>query len=208
MITPTAMAAPHASFSSQPSAISLQKAALRRRMLAVRASQDPTAGATLADNVLRDLSLEPGSAIAGVWPFGDEIDLRPLWHALHERGHTILLPETTPRGEILIFRVWHPGCPMRAERFGTQCPEGPAGTPALIFVPLLAFDRAGHRLGYGGGYYDRTLAAHPGVPALGFGYAAQEVPAVPAEPHDRKLDAIYTEYETVLLRNEEAAITP
>jgi 5-formyltetrahydrofolate cyclo-ligase len=142
--------------------------------------------------------LAPGSTIAGVWPFGDEIDLRPLWHALHARGHAVLLPETTPRGEILIFRAWHPGCTMRAERFGTQCPEGPPGTPALIFVPLLAFDRAGNRLGYGGGYYDRTLAAHPGVPAVGFGYAAQEVPAVPSEPHDHKLDAIYTELGVVV----------
>jgi 5-formyltetrahydrofolate cyclo-ligase len=179
---------------------------MRRRMLAVRRTQNPAAGATLAEHVLRDLSRETGSAIAGVWPFGDEIDLRPLWHALHARGHTILLPETTPRGEILIFRAWHPGCAMRAERFGTQCPEGPAGTPALIFVPLLAFDRAGNRLGYGGGYYDRTLAAQPGVPAVGFGYAALEVPAVPCEPHDRKLSAIYTERESILLRKDKEPV--
>jgi len=179
---------------------------MRRRMLAVRRTQNPAAGATLAEHVLRDLSRETGSAIAGVWPFGDEIDLRPLWHALHARGHTILLPETTPRGEPLIFRAWHPGCAMRAERFGTQCPEGPAGTPALIFVPLLAFDRAGNRLGYGGGYYDRTLAAQPGVPAVGFGYAALEVPAVPCEPHDRKLRAIYTERESILLRKDKEPV--
>jgi 5-formyltetrahydrofolate cyclo-ligase len=175
-------------------------------MLAVRATQNPAAGTMLAEHVLRELRLPPGGAIAGVWPFGDEIDLRPLWHALHERGHTILLPETTPRGQILIFRAWHPGCAMRAERFGTQCPKGPPGTPALVFVPVLAFDRTGNRLGYGGGYYDRTLAAHPDVPAIGFGYAAQEVHTVPSEPHDRKLDAIYTEFESIRLQEGKEAV--
>jgi 5-formyltetrahydrofolate cyclo-ligase len=191
------MAAPR--FPLNQTTVSRQKADLRRHMLAVRAGQNPAAGALLAEHVLLHLSFSPGTAVAGVWPFRDEIDLRPLWHELHARGHTVLLPQTPPRGEKLIFRRWQPGCTMVTERFGTHCPDGAEASPALIFVPLLAFDRTGHRLGYGGGYYDRTLAAHPGVPAVGFGYAAQEVPEVPSEPHDRKLNAVFTERGPVTL---------
>jgi 5-formyltetrahydrofolate cyclo-ligase len=179
--------------------VARQKAALRRRMLALRATQDPACGAALAAHVLRDLIFLPGSAVAGVWPLPGEMDLRPLWHALHARGHTVLLPETPPRGSPLLFRVWYPGCAMIPERFGTARPDGPIRTPDYIFVPLLAFDRAGNRIGYGGGYYDMTLAAHRGVPAVGFAYAAQEVPAVPAEAHDIRLGAIMTEQGPVVL---------
>jgi 5-formyltetrahydrofolate cyclo-ligase len=169
-------------------------------MVALRATQDPAAGAAVAAHVLREVRFAPGCAVAGVWPLADEIDLRPLWHALHARGHAVLLPETPARGQALVFRRWHPGCAMVPERFGTLRPDGAVATPDLIFVPLLAFDRAGRRLGYGGGYYDRTLGAHPGVPAVGFGYAAQEVPAVPAEAHDVALGAIFTEEGAVALR--------
>jgi len=175
------------------SVVSRQKAALRERMLAVRATLDPSAGTALADHVLRDLAIEPGAKVAGVWPFRDEIDLRPLWHALHARGHAVLLPETTPPGNPLIFRLWHPDCKMIRERFGTLRPDGEPAKPALIFVPLLAFDRTGYRLGYGGGYYDRTLAMYPTVPTIGFGYAALEVPEVPREAHDQRLETIFTE---------------
>jgi 5-formyltetrahydrofolate cyclo-ligase len=162
-------------------------------MLAVRATQNPAAGAALAEYVLRELPIRAGTAVAGVWPFRDEIDLRPLWHALHARGHAVLLPETTPPGHGLIFRRWNPDCAMIRERFGTFRPDGEVATPDLIFVPFLAFDHEGHRLGYGGGYYDRTLAAHPNVTAVGFGYAALQVPEVPSGAHDRRLETIFTE---------------
>ena len=114
-------------------------------------------------------------------------------HALHARGHAVLLPETPPRGNPLIFRRWSPGCAMRTERYGTLCPEGEIAVPQTILVPFLAFDRSGRRLGYGGGYYDRTLAAHPGVPAIGVGFAALEVDVVPADDYDARLDAVLTE---------------
>ena len=122
------------------------------------------------------------------------MDLRPLWHALHTEGVRILLPQTPPRAQPLIFRLWHPAVPMLPEPFGTFYPDGPVLTPDLILVPLLAFDTQGHRLGYGGGYYDTTLAAHPTVPAIGFAYAAQHVPTLPTEPHDRPLATIITEH--------------
>jgi 5-formyltetrahydrofolate cyclo-ligase len=82
---------------------------------------------------------------------------------------------------------------MVRERFGTFRPDGPVGLPDFVFVPLLAFDAAGNRLGYGGGFYDRTLAALPGAEAIGFAYAAQQVAQVPAEAHDRALRRVVTE---------------
>jgi 5-formyltetrahydrofolate cyclo-ligase len=135
----------------------------------------------------------PGAVVAGFWPLGREIDIRPLLAALDARGHAIVLPETPPRGQPLIFRRWTAATAMQRERFGTLCPAGEVLAPDFLLVPLLAFDRAGRRLGYGAGYYDRTLAALPGRPAIGCAYAAQEVDAVPAGPQDVRLDAVATE---------------
>jgi 5-formyltetrahydrofolate cyclo-ligase len=86
------------------------------------------------------------------------------------------------------------------ERFGTFRPTGEEATPDLLFVPLLAFDRDGRRLGYGGGFYDRTLAGLPGRPAIGCAFAAQELDEVPAAEHDAHLHAVATE-QGVLICN-------
>jgi len=171
------------------SSLAARKAHARATALARRAGCNPQLGQRLAEHV----ALPAGSAVSVFWPLPGEIDTRPLLHALHARGHQVLLPETPPRGQALIFRRWSPGCAMRTERFGTLCPEGEIAEPATILVPFLAFDRQGRRLGYGGGYYDRTLAAHPGVPAIGVGFAALEVDAVPCGEYDARLDAIVTE---------------
>jgi 5-formyltetrahydrofolate cyclo-ligase len=175
-----------------------RKAALRAEMLALRRGFDPAAGAALAGIALRDMPLPAGAVVAGVWPLPGELDLRPLLVALHGRGHPIVLPQTPRRGNPLIFRRWSPGDAMIPERFGTQRPDGPEAAPDVILVPLLAFDGRGNRLGYGGGYYDCTLAALPDREAIGFAYAAQEVAEVPTEPHDRPLRRILTE-ERILL---------
>ena len=162
-------------------------------MLDLRAVQDPAAGICLAGHVLRGAVLQPGQSVAGFWPIGTEIDIRPLLHALHGNAHPILLPVTPPRGEPLSFARWRPGDAMCPERFGTVRPIGEAGTPDVLLVPLLAWDGQGRRLGYGGGYYDRTLAALPGRRAIGCAYSAQRVAEVPAGPHDVPLDAVATE---------------
>jgi 5-formyltetrahydrofolate cyclo-ligase len=164
------------------------KQILRAEARARRAACDPAAD--LSPHILA-LDLPP--AIAAVWPLPGELDLRPLLHTLHARGHAVLLPQTPPRGQPLIFRRWHPGSRMLPERFGTSYPDGEPATPDLILVPLLAFDRAGGRLGYGGGYYDRTLAAHPATPRAGIGHAALEIPLVPMDTHDARLGMVVTE---------------
>jgi 5-formyltetrahydrofolate cyclo-ligase len=147
----------------------------------------------LAEHVLTECLPPVGAVVSGFWPLGDEIDIRPLLLALLERGHEIVLPVTPPRGQPLGFRLWRPGDPMAAERFGTVRPTGPERVPDFLLVPLLAFDRRGHRLGYGAGYYDRTLAGLPAAGRLGCAYAAQEMDVVPAGPHDVRLPAVATE---------------
>jgi 5-formyltetrahydrofolate cyclo-ligase len=169
------------------------KRAARQRALAARAGCDPAWGTRLAGHVLAEKPPPAGAVVAGFWPMPGEIDIRPLLEALHARGHPVVLPETPKRGEKLIFRLWHPGMAMVRERFGTCRPTGEVRTPEVLFVPLLAFDRAGRRLGYGGGYYDRTLAALPGACAIGCAFAAQELDEVPTADYDARLHAIATE---------------
>jgi 5-formyltetrahydrofolate cyclo-ligase len=169
------------------------KAAARARAMEVRAGCDPALGALLTQHVLRDAPPPPGAVVAGFWPLAGEIDIRPLLHALAGRGHAVLLPVTPKRGLPLAFRRWRPGDALAPGRFGTMLPIGEAMTPSMLLVPLLAFDRRGHRLGYGAGYYDRTLAGLPGVATLGCAFAAQELDSVPAGPQDIPLAAIATE---------------
>lgn len=151
------------------------------------------AGQALADHVLRDCMPGVGAVVAGFWPLRDEIDIRPLLAALHGRGHSIALPVTPRRGEPLTFRGWQPGDVLVPERFGTMRPVGVPMVPDMLLIPLLAFDVAGGRLGYGGGFYDRTLAGLPNRFRLGCAFAAQQVDAVPAGPYDIRLDAVATE---------------
>ncbi len=172
-----------------------RKAEARRFALARRRGADPAAnGAALARHVLSLYPPPPGALVAGYWPMGDEVDVRPLLAALAERGHALALPVTTPRGHPLLFRRWRPGEALRSGPLGTSFPAGgEEARPGWLLVPLLAFDRTGRRLGYGGGYYDRTLAALPGAVAVGCAHSVQELPEVPAGPDDVRLARVATE---------------
>ena len=192
MTTPTAMAAPH-SFSLDEA-----KQAARLAAYALRATCDPAWGRALTDHVPQ--LLPHGVTVAGFWPLPGEIDIRPLLTALHAAGHPLALPHTPPRGQPLTFRRWQPGDPLQPGRFGTQISTGCAITPDVLLVPLLAFDHRFYRLGYGGGYYDRTIAALPGVATIGCAFAAQQISAVPSGPTDMKLDRIATERGLIPLR--------
>ena len=180
---------------------SMDKGALRARLLAGRGAGVPGAGLALAGHVLAGGAPRAGAVVAGYWPMRGEIDVRPLLLALLGRGHLVVLPETGSRGEALVFRRWRPGVAMVPGRHGTAAPAGPVGVPDVVLVPLVGFDARCHRLGYGGGYYDRTLAGLPGARTIGCGYASQQVDAVPAMPHDVALDAVATE-RGVLFRPE------
>lgn len=142
------------------------------------------------------LPLEPTSTVAAFWPLGREIDCRPLFRALSPLGVATCLPRMTGRGNPLVFHRYRPGDgllegPMRVLE---PLADAPACVPTIVVVPLVAFDGDGHRLGYGGGYYDRTLAAlGDGVEAVGLAFAEQELPRLPALPTDRRLRVIVTE---------------
>ncbi|MBE9604379.1 5-formyltetrahydrofolate cyclo-ligase [Acetobacteraceae bacterium H6797] len=171
------------------------KTLARRAALAARNAEDPIAGGqALAALVLTQAPPPPGAVVAGFWPMGQEIDIRPLLQALAERGHRLALPFTPKRGLPLVFRQWEWGAPLEKGQMGTSHP-GPDCAPIMpdwVLVPLLAFDRRGYRLGYGGGFYDRTLATLPHAEAIGVAFASQEVPAVPVGPHDWPLRRIAT----------------
>jgi 5-formyltetrahydrofolate cyclo-ligase len=198
--TPPPEKTPALGGASDPPAVAEAKAALRRRLRALRATPMPAGTPDVLCRRMMDcirVRLRPGATVAAVWPLPGEIDLRGLCADLHHGGYGVLLPETPPRGHPLRFRLWRPGVPMQVGRFGTLHPDGPAARPDFVFVPLLGFDRRGFRLGYGGGYYDRTLAGLASVPAAGYGLSAQEVPAVPVGHHDVPLPVIVTERETI-----------
>lgn len=177
------------------------RAAVRaRRKEAARLDRD--APSALADGVVQSLRMAPKAAVAGYLPIGDEIDVAPLLRRLRGRGHDISLPAVVEPGKPLVFRRWRESDPLADGPFGTRqpLPSAAAVLPDVVILPLLAFDRRGYRLGYGGGYYDRTLAAlrqHRVVMAIGVAYAAQEVPAVPCDRHDQTLDWIVTDRETI-----------
>jgi 5-formyltetrahydrofolate cyclo-ligase len=170
------------------------KRRLRSEVMARRRGLDPlAAGYSLARHVLSDCPPAAGAVVAGFWPIGGEIDVRPLLHALHDRGHKIALPVTPNRGNPLTFGAWRPGDALIPEKFGTVRPTGELLVPDFLLIPLLAFDATGARLGYGGGFYDRTLPGLPGRFRLGCAFAAQQVDAVPVGPYDVRLDAVATD---------------
>lgn len=173
--------------------LAAKKAALRAEMIALRAGCDPALGAQLAAHVRQAGIVPPKAVVAGFWPMPHEIDILPLLHALHARGQVLCLPETTAPGTKLIFRAWTPGTKMLCGRYNTLYPDGDEMVPDFLLIPLLAFDECGHRLGYGGGYYDRTLAAMPGAFRLGCAFAAQAVLNIPSGETDLPLHAVATE---------------
>jgi 5-formyltetrahydrofolate cyclo-ligase len=165
-----------------------------------RAAHDAGAAAAaqaLVEAFERCVSVPSGAVVAGYWPAGSELDVRPLLAWLQARGHRLVLPVVALRDAPLIFRVWQPGDPVVRGNGACVPVEGAKRLdPDLLLVPLLGFDRSGARLGQGAGYYDRTLpvlrAAKP-IRAIGVGYAVQELPSIPTGPYDQRLDAVLTE---------------
>jgi len=177
------------------------KATLRAAALAARdALSDAQRVAAAQVLARRGLPVEivPGAIIAGYSPIRSELDPTPLMQKLAAAGARLALPVITARGQSLRFRVWHPGDRLLPGPLGILEPSPAAAeiVPDIVLVPLAAFDRTGHRIGYGAGHYDRTLAQlhkSKGFAAIGLAFAAQEVEAVPALQHDVPLDYVLTE---------------
>jgi 5-formyltetrahydrofolate cyclo-ligase len=186
------------------SALARSKAELRRIAGARRDAAAALAGITTAagDRFLATVRIPPAAPVSGYWPMRSEADPRPILTALGARGHPLCLPVVVGKGQPLVFRAWRPGDALVAGGFGTlvPAPDQAPVVPRLLLVPLLAFDRRGYRLGYGGGFYDRTLAALRAagpVVAVGLALSAQEVDAVPHDATDARLDWVVTEAQTL-----------
>jgi 5-formyltetrahydrofolate cyclo-ligase len=177
------------------------KQTMRRTAEAIRATAqagEPDAGAALARYGMVVLGERSFVSVAAYWPFRTEIDVRPLLCALVENGRDTALPVMGGRSDPLGFRRWRPGAELATDRFGVSHPTDSAAPvdPDVVLVPLLAFDRGHRRLGYGAGFYDRTLTLlrrRKRILAIGVAFAAQEVEEVPAEAWDEPLDLVLTE---------------
>ena len=178
------------------------KAAARSAAAARRDRAHAAAGAEAPARVVAHFEAAfdpaPGAVVSFYWPILSELDPRPLARRLLAAGHELCLPVVEARGAPLRFRRWRPDTEMTKGNFGVLVPPEDAGTatPDVLLVPLLAYDGAGYRLGYGGGFYDRTLrdlrARGPRL-AVGIAFSAQKVARVPRGPGDEPLDAVVTE---------------
>lgn len=189
------MNAPSPLFDSPLSAKAALRAEMRMKRRRLDAPTRAAASLELRDRFLAEIPVSHGAIVAGYAAFGDEIDPLPLLHALHARGCALALPVVVQKAAPLLFRAFAPGDTLAPHRFGMAEPaiDKQAVVPSVVLVPLLAFDAACDRLGYGGGFYDRTLAALGPVLAVGLAFACQRVAAVPTGAYDQKLDLIATE---------------
>ena len=187
----------------------LSKADLRKAALAKRdALSDEQRAAAAQAMAKRALPFEisPGSIVSGYSPIRNEIDPVPLLRHLAGLGAKLALPAVMARGKSLAFRAWSPADRLMLGPLGILEPSPAAAelVPDIMLVPLAAFDRAGHRIGYGAGYYDMTLhklRAQKTVIAIGIAFAAQEIARIPATERDERLDLVLTEREVIRFRS-------
>lgn len=170
------------------------KAAARKAAFAARKEAFARGQGQAAELLADVLAPYRGKALAGYMAMRTEIDPTA---AMAAHPGPVGVPVILGAGQALKFREWSPGCAMVAGEFGALIPaEGAWVEPEVVIVPLVGFDARGYRLGYGGGFYDRTLAglrARNPVLAVGFAFAAQELPEVPIDQYDQRLDVIVTE---------------
>lgn len=181
--------------------VSQQKKALRRRAKATRAAafarHGSASGEALARHGIGFADPIPGGFVSSFLAIGEEIDPMPLMRRLWAEGHRVGLPVMIGKGQPLVFRQWREGEPLGDVQWGIREPLASAAVimPDVMLVPLLAFDARGYRLGYGGGFYDRSIAeirAQKPVLTIGLAYDELEVDAVPHTDYDERLDWVLT----------------
>jgi len=181
------------------------KAVLRREALARRDALPRELRAAAAEAIAAQpfpVAIKPGAVVSGFMPMKSEINPIPLMRKLADAGATLALPVVAGKGQPLIMRAWSFGEPLASGAWGIREPgsDAPEVFPDILIVPLLAFDRRGHRIGYGAGYFDMTIAAlrvRKPVVAAGIAFAAQEIAEVPTTPRDARLDLVLTERELI-----------
>jgi len=191
-----------------PSTSGDTKAALREQAIARRDALPPKERQQSSEIIAArefPIAIAPGKIMSGFMPLKSEINPLPLMRKLAQAGARLALPVVAGRGKPLIMRAYAFGDELVAGQWGIRQPklEAPEVAPDILIVPLLAFDRAGHRLGYGAGYYDMTinsLRASKPITAVGIAFAAQEIDAVPITARDARLDLVLTEREVIDFR--------
>lgn len=181
----------------------LREAALARRD-ALSAAQRAVAADDIAARGL-PVAMAKGAVLSGYSPIRSELDPVPLMQKIERDGAVLALPVIVSRDQPLLFRQWHASAGLIRGQLGILEPDAsaPSLDPDIVLVPLAAFDRSGHRIGYGAGHYDRSLAvlrARKAVVAIGLAFSVQEVSSVPNDGHDERLDFVLTETETIDLR--------
>ena len=172
----------------------------RRRLIDLRGAL-PGAVRAEHDRQIRSLLQEVlpevrGLTIAGYWPIRGEPDIRPFLHRLAEAGAIAALPAVDTPASALVFRAWKREEPLVRDLRNLPAPAStmPTVQPDVLLIPVVGFDSVGFRLGYGGGYFDRTLAEASARPrAIGVGYSVSRMPTVRPQPHDVPMDLIVTE---------------
>jgi 5-formyltetrahydrofolate cyclo-ligase len=185
-----------------------EKAELREQALAKRDALPAAERAAAAEAIAArefPVAVKPSMIVSGFMPMRTEINPLPLMHKLADAGAQLALPVISGRGKPLIMRAYKFGDDLARGQWGIREPMPGARpvAPDIVIVPLAAFDRAGHRIGYGAGYYDMTikaLRAKKPVITVGIAFAAQEIPHVPATERDERLDLVLTEREVIDLR--------
>ena len=182
----------------QTSAAAAARSLLRREKIAARMAltpQEHARASALVCNHLQDWLLPmPGALIAFCPPMRGEVDCNELVLRLLAAGWRAAMPAVTQKHKPMQFRLWTPQTPLAPDHLGLMAPTGPAATPDIVLAPLAAADRAGYRLGYGGGYFDRTLAAlQPPPLCIGVGFDLCLVDSVFPHQFDVKLDFLVTE---------------
>ena len=205
---PTAIAAPHLFTMANITETDSPKARLREQAFAGRdalpADERTAAAETIAARPF-PVTITTGMIVSGFSPMKTEINPLPLIRKAAQLGARLALPVTAGRGRPLIMRAYAFGDELARGQWGIREPkaEAPEVVPDILIVPLAAFDRAGHRIGYGAGYYDMTinaLRAKKKVIAMGIAFAAQETTSVPATERDARLDFVLTEREVIDFR--------
>ena len=185
--------------------VAARKTELRAAALARRDALPADARAAAAQAIAArplPIAVRPGMTVSGFSPMKSEINPLPLMRAFEQAGAALALPVVAGRGKPLIMRAWAFGAPLEKGVWGIRQPppDAPELFPDVLIVPLAAFDRAGHRIGYGAGYYDMTITRLRGmkpVIAIGLAFSAQEIPRVPATDRDAPLDLMLTETEVI-----------
>lgn len=201
-LTPDSVREPPDESSADPSGNALWRRELRQSVLARRmalSGEDCAQRSQLICQHLREHFPQlAGMRVGFCWPMKNEPDLRPLlehWRAAGSAGFTPLLPVVVKNDCALAFCAWSPDTPMTHDRFGIPTPAaGDFLQPQALLIPLVAFDCAGYRLGYGGGFFDRTLSVlQPRPLCIGVGFELSRVDSIRPQAHDERLDAVVTE---------------